>query len=139
MRSSGPVQSSTAKDVGAAGAAQRPAAATAPAPAATDQERAALGPIAQPVSAAENPLPVGRADTRAEAEGRRTLSTAFVRVGPDGRLTVELRSGRVLELRNVVMRAKDYCGDQAGGGRYCGGYADVATARPGDAPAGGQR
>jgi hypothetical protein len=66
------------------------------------------------------------------------LSTAFVMVGPDGRLTVELRDGRVLVLRNVVMRRKDYCGVQVlggkAGGRYCGGYADVAAARPGAAP-----
>jgi hypothetical protein len=63
------------------------------------------------------------------------LSTAFVRVGPDGHLTVELRDGRVLVLRNVVMRPKDYCGAQVLGGKagakYCGGYADVAAARPG--------
>jgi len=67
------------------------------------------------------------------------LSTAFVMVGPDGRLTVELRNGRVLVLRNVVMRPKDYCGVQVLGGpagaRYCGGYAEVAAARPGGATA----
>lgn len=100
-----------------------------------DQERAALGPIPDSVSAAENPLPAPRADSRAEAQGRRTLSTAFVMVGPDGRLTVELRDGRVLVLRNVVMRAKDYCGLPVSGGpagaEYCGGYAEVAAARPG--------
>jgi hypothetical protein len=82
------------------------------------------------------------ADTPAEAEGRRTLSTAFVRVGPDGHLTVELRNGRVLVLRNVTMRPKDYCGEQVlggrGGGRYCGGYAEVSAARPGGAPAPGE-
>jgi hypothetical protein len=58
-------------------------------------------------------------------------------VGPDGHLTVELRSGRVLVLRDVVMRSGDYCGVQVLGGpagaRYCGGYADVAAARPGGA------
>lgn len=100
-----------------------------------DRARAAPGPIPQPVSAAENPLPTAPADSPAEARGRRTLSTAFVRVGPDGRLTVELRDGRVLVLRDVVMRRKDYCGVQALGGaagaRYCGGYAEVAAARPG--------
>jgi hypothetical protein len=66
------------------------------------------------------------------------LSTAFVRVGPDGYLTVELRDGRVLVLRNVVMRRKDYCGLQnvggADGAEYCGGYAEVAAARPGGHP-----
>ena len=104
-----------------------------------DQQRAALGPIPEPVSAEENPVPALPADSPAEAEGRRTLSTAFVMVGPDGHLTVELRNGNVLVLRNVVMRRKDYCGVQVlggkAGGRYCGGYADVAAARPGGAPA----
>ena len=105
-------------------------------------ERAAVAPSPEPVSAAANPLPAARADkpadSPAEAQGRRTLSTAFVRVGPDGHLTVELRGGRVMVLRNVVMRPKDYCGTQVlggkAGGKYCGGYADVAAARPGGAP-----
>jgi len=103
-----------------------------------DQERAALGPIPEPVSAAENPVPALPADSPAEAQGRRTLSTAFVMMGPDGHLTVELRNGDVLVLRNVVMRRKDYCGVQVIGGpagaQYCGGYAEVAAARPGGAP-----
>ena len=103
-----------------------------------DQERAALGPSPEAVSAAENPAPA-RVDSPAEAEGRRTLSTAFVRVGPDGHMTVNLRNGRALVLRNVVMRRKDYCGVQMLGGRagaqYCGGYSEVAAARPGDASA----
>lgn len=103
------------------------------------QERAALGPVPEPVPAAENPAPTLPADSPAEAEGRRTLSTAFVMVGPDGRLTVELRNGRVLVLRNVVMRRKDYCGVQLLGGQagaqYCGGYSEVAAARPGGPPA----
>lgn len=102
------------------------------------QERAALGPIPEPVSAAVNPAPARPADSPVEAQGRRTLSTAFVRVGPDGHLTVELRNGRVLVLRNVVMRPKNYCGVQVLGGptgaQYCGGYAEVAAARPGGAP-----
>ena len=74
-------------------------------------------------------------DTPAEALGRRTLSTAFVRVGPDGHLTVELLDGRVIVLRNVVMGPKDYCGVHVTGNtadtKYCGGYAEVAAARPG--------
>lgn len=102
------------------------------------EERAAMGPVPEPVSA-ENTAAALPADSPAEAEGRRTLSTAFVRVGPDGHLTVELRDGRVLVLRDVVMRPKDYCGVQVLGGpagaRYCGGYAEVAAARPGGAPA----
>ena len=104
-----------------------------------DQERAALGPVPQSVSAAENPLPAPPADLPPEAQGRRTLSTAFVMVGPDGLLTVKLRDGRELVLRNVVMRRKDYCGvqmrDAQAGTRYCGGYAEVSAARPGGAPA----
>ncbi len=104
-----------------------------------DPARAAVGPIAEPVAVTEKPLPAVPADSPAEAQGRRTLSTAFVRVGPDGHLTVELRNGHVLVLRNVVMRRRDYCGEQVLGGpagrQYCGGYAQVAAARPGGAPA----
>jgi hypothetical protein len=74
-------------------------------------------------------------DSPAEAIGRRTLSAAFVRVGPDGHLTVELHNGLVLVLRDVVMRRKNYCGVQLLVGlqetKYCGGYADVAAARAG--------
>ncbi|HEX8261303.1 MAG TPA: hypothetical protein VF547_00345, partial [Allosphingosinicella sp.] len=104
-----------------------------------DKTPAAIGPIPQPVSAAENPTPSGPADSPASAQGRRILSTAFVRVGPDGRLTVERRDGRVLVLRDVVMRPGDYCGVHVIGGpagsKYCGGYAEVAAARPGGGPA----
>ena len=85
--------------------------------------------------AAAKPL----AGSPAEALGRRILSTAFVRVGPDGHLTVELHDGHVLVLRNVIMRSKDFCGAQVAGEpartKYCGGYAEVAAARPGGAPA----
>lgn len=106
---------------------------------AEQQERAALGPVPEPASAAENLAPTLPADSAREAEGRRTLSTAFVRVGPDGLLTVELRNGRVLILGNVVMRRKDYCGVQVPDGRagaqYCGEYSEVAAAHPGGAPA----
>ena len=103
------------------------------APANGTKQKAAVAP---PQVALEGiPLAAPPANLSAEAEGRRTLSTAFVRVGPDGHLTVELRDGRVLVLRNVVMRAKDYCGVQVSGGaagaKYCGGYAEVAAARPG--------
>lgn len=116
-----------------------------------DRAHAAQGPVPASVSASENPVPIPAQtpaqmpaqtpaqtmpiDSPAEAVGRRTLSTAFVRVGPDGHLTVELRSGHMLVLRNVVMRATDYCGVQVAGGpggtKYCGGYADIAAARPG--------
>lgn len=81
--------------------------------------------------AAPGPL----ADTPAEALGRRTLSTAFVRVGPDGHLTVELLDGRIMVLRDVIMGPKDYCGvhvaSDSARTQYCGGYAQVAAARPG--------
>jgi hypothetical protein len=77
-------------------------------------------------------------DSSAEAQGRRILSTAFVRVGPDGRLTVELRDGRLLVLRNVAMNATDYCGAQVAGNpsatKFCGRYSDVVAARPGGSP-----
>lgn len=80
------------------------------------------------------PAPAPRADSPAEAEGRRTLSTAFVRLGPGEQLTVELRDGREVVLRDLVMRRRDYCGVQVSGGaagaRFCGGYGDVAAARP---------
>ena len=80
-------------------------------------------------------------DSPAAAAGRRILSTAFVRVGPGSHLTVELHDGRVLVLRDVVMRPADYCGVQIRDSarvKYCGGYAEVAAARPGGAPATGQ-
>ena len=100
---------------------------------------AAQGSLPEPPAAAENPAPAPRADSPAEAEGRRTLSTAFVRVGADGHLTVELRNGRAMVLRDVVMGPKDFCGVQVLGGsagkRYCGGYGDIAAARPGGVPA----
>ena len=110
------------------------------APANGTKQQAAVAP---PQVALEGiPLAAPPAHLSAEAEGRRTLSTAFVRVGPDGHLTVELRDGRVLVLRNVVMRAKDYCGVQVSGGaagaKYCGGYAEVAAARPGGGPTGSE-
>jgi hypothetical protein len=60
-------------------------------------------------------------------------------MGPEGHLTVELRNGRAITLRDVVVRPRDYCGVQVLGGSagtlYCGGYGDVAAARPGGAPA----
>jgi len=99
--------------------------------------QAAQGPVPTAVSAAANPAPfpaTPATDTPAEARGRKILSTAFVRVGPDGQITVELQGGRVLVLRNVALRARDYCGQVLGdtpGKRHCGGYADVMAARPG--------
>ena len=89
-------------------------------------------------TSASNPL----ADSPAAARGRLILSTAFVRVGPDGHLTVELHDGRVLVLRDVTIGPKNYCGvhvpgDRAGA-RYCGAYAEIMAARPGGAPASDQ-
>jgi len=100
-----------------------------------DQERAAVAPPLELPSQAGKPLRRGWGDSPTEAFGRRILSTAFVQVGPDGLLTVKLHSGGSLVLRNVVMNPKDYCGTQVSGGKpggkYCGGYAEVAAARPG--------
>ena len=97
-----------------------------------------MGPKPKPTSSAKGPILAQPADSPAEARGRRILSTAFVMVSPDGRLTVELRDGRVLDLRDVKLRLKDYCGVQVAGvsvgAQYCGGYAEVAAARPGGAP-----
>jgi hypothetical protein len=124
-----------------AGAGEASGAAEPTAPRSADPVRAAVAPMPEPISAAAHPLPTSP-DSPLEAQGRRTLSTAFVRVGPDGHLTVELRDGRVLVLRDVVMRPKDYCGVQALGGaksaRYCGGYDEVAAARPGGSPSPGE-
>lgn len=104
-----------------------------------NSEQAALGQIPEPSAVAKNAAPGPLTDSPAEARGRRILSTAFVRVGPDGHLTVELRNGRVLVLRDVVMRPKDYCGVHVAGdparAKYCGGYAEVTEARPGGVPA----
>jgi hypothetical protein len=106
-----------------------------------DRAQAAPASRPEPASAADNPVSAPRADSPAEAQGRRTLSTAFVRVGPDGHLTVELRSGRTMVLRDVVMRPREYCGVEvlagSAGTRYCGGYGDIAAARPGGAPSPG--
>ena len=100
--------------------------------------RAALGPSQEAVSAADNPVPAMPTGLSEEAVGRRILSTAFVLVGPDGRLTVELRNGRVLVLRDVVMHRKNYCGVHVAGSepgtRYCGQYSELAGARPGGPP-----
>jgi hypothetical protein len=77
-------------------------------------------------------------DSPEEAQGRRILSTAFVRMVQDGHMTVELRDGRVLVLNSVVMNPRDYCGVQIGGEtagtKYCGGYVEVTAARPSGAP-----
>lgn len=100
---------------------------------------AVMRPTPEPEAMAKTSAPGQLADSPAEARGRLILSTAFVRVGPGGHLTVELRNGRVLALRDVVMRPREYCGMQVAGDtaptQYCGGYAEVAAARPGGAQA----
>lgn len=141
MRNSSPASGTTASGSSEARPeGQGPGAATETGQVAREAERAALGPSAEPVSAAENPLPPRpAADSPAEAQGRRILSTAYVMVGPDGLLTVRLRDGRELLLRNAVLRPKDFCGALVHGGKtgaqYCGGYAEVAAARPSGVPA----
>lgn len=84
--------------------------------------------LAMLVSGAESPA---LHDTPAEAEGRRILSTAFVRIGPDGWLTVTRRDGDVFALRDVTMRPRKYCGTTAAGKSYCDRYDAVVAARPG--------
>lgn len=106
------------------------------------QKAAMPSPSASPETPAKGSSAVrstgSRSDSPTEAQGRRILSTAFVRMGPDGHLTLERHDRRVLVLRNVVMNPSDYCGTQVtgdpGGAKYCGGYAEVAAARPGGAP-----
>lgn len=92
------------------------------------------------MSATERSYPAARTqfsgDTVAAAQGRRVLSIAFVRLGPDGYMTVQRRSGPPLVLTNVVMQPRDYCGTPVSSAagrakRYCGGYAEVAAAKPG--------
>lgn len=103
-----------------------------------DSQQAAVGPRPQLPSEAGKLSPAAPADTPDEAIGRRTLSTAFVRVGPDGLLTVTLRNGRVVILRHVTMGPKKFCGEQFAdvslGSRFCGAYGDVAAANPGNGP-----
>lgn len=95
----------------------------------TPSHRKAAMPSPDPVPSSSKPSPL--IDSPAEALGRRILSTAFVRVGAGGHLTVELRDGSTLVLRDVVMHPKDYCGVQVAGAKYCGGYAEVTAARAG--------
>jgi len=103
-----------------------------------DAAGAKVGPIPVPVPVTGNPLPGGHRDSPAEAQGRRTLSTAYVMLGPGGLLAVTLRDGRALVLRDVVIGPKNYCGRYVTGGKpggnFCGGYAEVAAAEPSGPP-----
>lgn len=155
MRSSSLVPGTTVRGSGEASRnGQDLAAPNLTAPDSRGPAQAAQAPVPAAVSVAENlavPMPADPpaappaappTDSPAEARGRKTLSTAFVRVGPDGHLTVELRGGHVVVLRDVVLRARKYCGMPVTGGpregtsagQYCGGYADVVAARPGGTP-----
>lgn len=95
-------------------------------------------PDGQGVAATVRPAPAEQLAARpaqpsAQARGRTILSAAFVRVGPDGVLTVERHDGRVLVLRAVTMGVDKFCGlaADAPAGRHCDRYAVVASARPG--------
>lgn len=98
---------------------------------------AAQGPSTVPIPATADsiaPSSARPADKISEDRGRRIFSTAFVRIGPGGHLSVRHHDGRELVLRDVTMRAKVFCGRQMSGeamGKiYCGNYADVAAAQP---------
>ena len=100
-------------------------------------------PIPSPLSVAASTQPANNkpADTSAEAVGRKIVSTAFVRLGPGEYLTVELRNGQTVVLRDVTMRPGDFCGVQIAGGqgkaKFCGQYGEVVAARPGGGAAHG--
>lgn len=98
------------------------------------REQVVQRPTKEPAPATENTGPDQAAAASAKAQGRKALSTAFVRVGADEHLTVELRDGRAVVLRDVTMGPEKYCGVQVLGGplgtRFCGRYTDVAAARP---------
>lgn len=103
------------------------------APEVTDMRTTAVQPASLPI-----------VDTPAAAQGRRTLSTAYVRVGPDGHLTVGVADGRTLLLDAVTLQPDRWCGrllaEQAPGqgvclardAKQCLPYAEVRTARPDD-------
>lgn len=108
---------------------------------------AAIAPMLDPVSAAENPYPTTPMSPPedADAEGRRTVSTAFVRLGPGGHLSVSMRDGRQLALRDVTMEKRVFCGvpiadgrdERSGAGeRQCYPYGEVTAARAVDAATG---
>ena len=117
--------------------------------------QAAPGPIPEPVSAADNPFPgtssstaaitaddaaAGDAGADAFVQGRRIVSTAFVRLGPGGHLLVTMRDRQEMALRDVTMEKRQFCGTglDTQGARRCYPYADVAAARAVDAPVGAQ-
>lgn len=72
------------------------------------------------------------------ARGRQIVSTAFVRLGPDGLMELETRDGRRMVLRGVTMTPHTVCGITVARGttgkRRCIDYAQVTQARPADPP-----
>ena len=136
--------------------AMRDAAPSGPAASVMNEEmvtQAAPGPIPEPVSAADNLLPgtssvsaaeprdgAGKAAGNAFVEGRRIVSTAFVRLGPGGHLLVTMRDRREVALRDVIMEKRQFCGTSLDGQgtHYCYPYAEVVAARAVDAPVGAQ-
>lgn len=73
------------------------------------------------------------AETDQAGQGRRLLTAAFVRMGPEGRLTADLRDGRTVLLHGVTMHPAKFCGirtDGANAGtRFCARYGEVVGAR----------
>lgn len=107
---------------------------------------AVTAPMPQPVSVIDNPYPDTAAspsakpdadtDTDMAAQGRRTVSTAFVRLGPGGHLLLVLRNGSDAVLSGVTMEQRAVCGvavasslDGRLGKRQCYKYAEIANAR----------
>jgi hypothetical protein len=116
---------------------------------------AASAPVSNPGPVAEKLYPGTSAtaseDADADAQGRRAVSTAFVRLGPGGHLLVTMRNGSELVLRDVTMEERALCGVPVAGGRgerpdagdrsdagerQCHRYAGVAAARAVDAATG---
>lgn len=102
------------------------------------QERDRVNPISVSVTTDRPTYPPTKStDGVYEEQGRRILSTAFVRIGPDGRLLVRERDGRQFLLHDVTMQAKSYCGRLVSGSksdeRHCGKYRNVVAVRSGDA------
>lgn len=102
--------------------------------------------MSEPVSATVNPLlgtsvspsakPDTDTDTDTAAQGRRAVSTAFVRLGPSDHLLLTLRNGSDALLSGVAMEQRAVCGvavvsslDGQPGKRQCYKYAEIANAR----------
>lgn len=102
------------------------------------QERDRVNPISL-FGTIDHPASLATKSTEGvyEEQGRRILSGAFVRIGPDGHLLVRERDGRQFLLHDVTMQAKSYCGRLVSGSkadeRHCGKYRNVVAARSGDA------